>query len=97
MGEPQRKTTQSDVVIELFGIPRHRAGVAQVEVPAVTVAEALAALQERCPALRGLVKADGTPGSEYLLSIDGRTFVTDPQRALTPGCRLLLLSADAGG
>lgn len=89
--------TGTVVVVELYGIPRHRAGAAQVALQAATIAEALAALVERCPGLRGLVGPDGRLGAEYLLSLDGRAFAVDLGHALTPGSRLLLLSADAGG
>jgi molybdopterin converting factor small subunit len=84
------------VTVELFGVPRQRAGRAEVQVVAGTVTEVLAALVQACPGLAGLVQ-QGRLSPHYLLSLDGREFVSDPARVLHPGDRLLLLSADAGG
>jgi molybdopterin converting factor small subunit len=85
------------VTIELFGIPRLRAGRAELAVPAGTVGEVLAAIEQQCPALAGLRRSDGLPSPHYLLSINGERFVSDPGLPLHGGDRLLLLSADAGG
>jgi hypothetical protein len=90
-------TEDDPVVIELYGVPRLRAGRGEVSVRAATVAEALRALEVTCPALAGLVRPDGRPAPHYLLSLDGSQFLDDPDRALRPGQRLVLLSADAGG
>jgi molybdopterin converting factor small subunit len=85
------------VTVELFGVPRLRAGVAEVRTAAGTVAEVLAAVERACPGLRGLRTPEGRPAPHYLLSLDGRRFLADPAEALRDGDRLLLLSADAGG
>ena len=85
------------VTVELYGVPRLRAGRAEVTVPAGTVAEVLAALERACPGLAGLVGPDGRPSPHYLLSLDGVRFLGDPSQAVPAGARLLLLSADAGG
>jgi molybdopterin converting factor small subunit len=85
------------VTVEFFGLPRQRAGRAELVVPAGTVAEVLAEVGRRCPGLANLVQADGRLAPHYLLSIDGQRFVTDLHEALRPGDRLLVLSADAGG
>jgi molybdopterin converting factor small subunit len=84
------------VTVEFFGIPRQRAGRAELQVAAGTVAELLAAIVQACPGLAGLVR-QGRLSPHYLLSLDGREFVSDPAIVLRPGDRLLLLSADAGG
>jgi molybdopterin converting factor small subunit len=84
------------VVVELFGVPRHKAGRAEVAVEAATVAEALAELQRACPGLSGLLR-DGRLAPHYLLSLGGARFLSDLAEPLGPGDRLLLLSADAGG
>jgi molybdopterin converting factor small subunit len=84
------------VTVELFGIPRQRAGTAELQVAAGTVADVLAALVRACPGLTDVVR-DGRPGPHCLLSRDGREFVSDPATVLRPGERVLLLSADAGG
>jgi molybdopterin converting factor small subunit len=85
------------VTVEFFGIPRLRAGRAELTVAAATVGEALAAVERACPELRGLVQPDGRIAPHYLLSLDGQQFVIGPGTQLAPGERLLLLSADAGG
>jgi hypothetical protein len=85
------------VTVEFYGIPRQRAGRAELSVEAATVADALAAVACACPGLAGLVEADGHPARHYLLSLDGGSFLTDGRQRLEPGSRLLILSADAGG
>jgi molybdopterin converting factor small subunit len=85
------------VTVEFYGMPRQRAGRAELTVAAATVAEVLAAVARACPRLADLVREDGRLAPHYLLSLDGREFVADPRQALRPGERLLLLSADAGG
>ena len=85
------------VTVELFGVPRARAGLAELSVSAATAGEALAALAAACPGLGELCRPDGRLAPQYLLSLDGKRFVTDLAEPLRPGERLLLLSADAGG
>jgi hypothetical protein len=87
----------ADVTIEFYGLPRHRAGRAELGVTAATVADALAAVVAACPGLREICTADGRLAPHYLLSLDGERFLTEPHEPLPPGSRLLLLSADAGG
>jgi molybdopterin converting factor small subunit len=86
-----------NIVVEFFGVPRARAGRNELELPTGTVAEILTRIEAACPGLKGLRMADGCLAPHYLLSLDGRTFLTDPSQSLTPGDRVLLLSADAGG
>ena len=85
------------ITVEFFGMPRQRAGRAELAVPARTVAELLAALERECPGLAGLRRGDGQLAPHYLLSINGERFTADESQTLRPGDRLLLLSADAGG
>ena len=85
------------VTVELYGVPRQRAGRAELAVAARTVAEVLEAVERACPGLAGMRRPDGRLAGHYLLSIDGRQFVTDPGLEVRPGDRVLLLSADAGG
>jgi hypothetical protein len=88
---------QPEVAVEFYGIPRQRAGRAELHVPAGTVAEVLAAVERACPGLAGLVRPDGRLTAHYLLSVEGHRFVTDWHETLRAGTRLLLLSADVGG
>jgi molybdopterin converting factor small subunit len=89
--------SQYAVIVEFYGVPRARAGRPEIDVLAATVAEALAAVADRCPALKGLFQSDGRLAPQYLVSVEGEHFVTDLAEPLRPGTRLLLLSADAGG
>lgn len=88
---------RASITVEFYGVPRQRAGCAEATVRADTLAEALSALMAAFPQLDGLRRPDGGPAGHYLVSQDGTRFLTDPQQRLEPGCRLLLLSADAGG
>lgn len=84
------------VIVEFYGVPRLRAGQAQLAVEAVTVHAALAAVAAVCPGLADvLVGVRLAP--HYLLSVNGERFVTELDSELVPGTVLLLLSADAGG
>ncbi len=85
------------VTVEFYGLPRQRAGRAELTVPAGTVAETLRAVEKTCPGLAGLVQADGRLAPHYLLSVNGERFVDDLNQRLHPTDRMLLLSADAGG
>ena len=85
------------ITVELFGIPRQRAGVAQVEVDGVRLDEILAALVARFPRLADECIADDRLQAGYLANLNGRRFVSDPDTLLQPGDALLILSADAGG
>jgi hypothetical protein len=86
-----------EVTIEFFGVPRLRAGRAELRVRAGTAADALSAAERACPGLAGLRGPDGRLAPAYLLSLDGDRFITDLGERLRPADRLLLLSADAGG
>jgi molybdopterin converting factor small subunit len=90
-------STMAMITIEFFGIPRQRAGCAQATLCGQTVDEALAAIEASYPNLRGLRRPDGGVAAQYLLSLNGKSFLSDPAQRLEPGSRLLLLSADAGG
>ena len=85
------------VTVEFYGVPRQRAGRAELTVAARTIADLLEAIEEACPGLAELRRPDGQLAGHYLLSIEGRQFVTDVRQELRPGERVLLLSADAGG
>jgi len=85
------------VIVEFFGVPRLRAGRAELEVPAGTIAATLAAVSQSCPALADLVEVGGRLAPHYRLSLNSERFLCDLDHLLLPGDRLLLLSADAGG
>ena len=85
------------VIVELYGVPRLRAGRRACEVAAASAGDAMAALEAACPALSGCVLLDGWPLPAYRLSLNGQLFVTNPSQRLAPGDSLILLAADAGG
>ena len=89
--------TAEAVTVEFYGVGRLRAGCAEITVPAGAIAEVLHAVERDCPGMKGLMTAAGGPSPQYLVSLDGEEFVTDFQRTLRSGCRVLVLSADAGG
>lgn len=87
---------ERSITVELYGMPRHRAGVAELTVTARTVGELLEAVVRDCPGLASLVEG-GRLAPQYLLSISGQRFVSDLGQVLQAGDRVLLLSADVGG
>jgi hypothetical protein len=85
------------VTIELYGVPRLRAGVGRVSVDAATLSGALDALGVACPTLAGPVVERGRVQPAFRLSLNGERFVSDPETPLRSGDVLILLSADVGG
>jgi molybdopterin converting factor small subunit len=85
------------ITVELFGVPRLRAGVARVSLEAATLGEALRGLGHACPVLEGSVLRGGGLHPAYRLSLNSDRFVSDPGLPLADGDALLLLAADAGG
>ena len=85
------------VTVEFFGMPRQRAGRADLVLPAATILQLLQSVAQACPQLNDLRQADGRLSPHYLLSINGQRFLTDLQEELRSGDQVLLLSADAGG
>jgi molybdopterin converting factor small subunit len=85
------------VTIELYGVARLRAGRAEVEVEARSLAEALAALAAACPVLVPAVIAGERLAPSWLVALNGAQITADPSTPLGDGDRLVLVSADAGG
>jgi molybdopterin converting factor small subunit len=83
--------------VELFGIARARAGVAEAEVEADSLGGVLRALAGRFPNLEGEVIRDGALAEGWLVSLDGERFVDDPATPVPDGATLLLITAHAGG
>jgi molybdopterin converting factor small subunit len=82
--------------VEFLGIPRERAGLAEVEIEGETLGQVLDAVARRFPRLRDLV-ADGRLHPSLAASLNADVFITDPATRLANDDRLLILSADAGG
>jgi molybdopterin converting factor small subunit len=82
--------------VELYGQLRWLAGAREVEVAAETVAEAIAELCRKAPALgRLLVSPDGLPSRHVIVVVDDE--VVSQASVLLPGARMSLLPAVAGG
>jgi molybdopterin converting factor small subunit len=82
--------------VELLGVPRERAGIAELELEARTLGQLLVALAVRCPSLGELIIGDRLQPS-IIANLNGDRFVNDPRTELTEGDSVLILSADAGG
>jgi molybdopterin converting factor small subunit len=85
------------VTVEFYGIPRERAGVAEVTVPAARLRDVLAQLAAGFPRLSEACLERGRLRQGYVANVNGQRFVSDPELLLQPGDRLLILAADAGG
>jgi molybdopterin converting factor small subunit len=82
--------------VEFLGIPRERAGVADLDVEADTLGQLLRVLVDRFPELRELV-VNGELHPSIVANLNGDEFVSDPDQELAKGDHLLILSADVGG
>ena len=85
------------VKVELFGIPRARAGVAQTVAVGHDLGDVLSDLSARFPDLAASC-IDGRhlkPG--FTVNLSGNRFVTEPETLLHDGDSVLILSLDAGG
>ena len=85
------------VRVELLGVPRARAGVAETMAEGSQLGEVLADLARRFPKLAETCFSHGRLQAGYLASVNGSRFVRDPGTPLRPGDIVLILSADAGG
>lgn len=84
------------MVVEFLGIPRERAGVAELQLDARTLGEALELMVRRVPRMSELVRG-GRLHPSLAASLNADAFVHDPETPLAADDRLLILSADAGG
>jgi sulfur-carrier protein len=82
--------------VELLGLARERAGVAELELEADTLGQLLTALQIRFPSFRELIAVDRLQPS-FTANLNGDRFITDPDTRLRQTDSVLILSADAGG
>jgi molybdopterin converting factor small subunit len=85
------------VKVELFGIPRARAGVAETHAEGRTLGDVFEDLAGRFPRLAEDCIAGRTLKPGYTANIRGEHFTTDPSTLLKVGDNVLLLSLDAGG
>ena len=85
------------VTVELFGIPRARAGVSQTIAEGTTLGDVCLDLARRFPTLGDACIEGRTLKPGYTANLRGEQFVTDPSTELKDGDAILLLSLDAGG
>jgi molybdopterin converting factor small subunit len=85
------------VTIELYGVPRMRAGRDEIAVEADCLGDALAALGRECPVLAPSVINGRRLQPCYVVAINGIQFTVDAKHPLRDGDAIVLLSADAGG
>ena len=85
------------VEVELFGIPRARAGTERTSVTGDCLGDVLADLAAKFPTL-GEACIDGRSlRPSFMANLGGRRFVSAPDTPLAEGETVLLLSIDAGG
>jgi molybdopterin converting factor small subunit len=82
--------------VEFLGVPRQRAGVAELDVAADTLGGLLGILAARLPALGELIAVDRLHPA-CVANLNGDRFVSDPGTPLAADDCVLILSADAGG
>ena len=82
--------------VEFFGVPRQRAGIANLEVDADTLGQLLRKLAVQMPPLAEVIAID-RPHPSFLANLNGDQFVSDPQTPLLDDDCVIILSADAGG
>jgi len=82
--------------VEFFGVPRERAGISELELPADTLGQLLGSLAERMPSLSEIIQHDRLHPA-FVANLNGDRFVTDPDTPLGADDLVLILSADAGG
>ena len=89
------------IVVEFFGVPRRRTGVAVAEFefdqPALDVAAVITQLCQRYPDLDGTCFQGAWLVDGYTLNLNGDRFLSSQLDVLTDNDHLLLMSADAGG
>lgn len=86
------------VRVELFGVPRLRAGRARLTVEAATLGAAVRELAALCPELTaaGVIVGDWVHPA-YRLCLNGDRFPSGPAEPLRHDDAILLMAADAGG
>lgn len=85
------------VTVELFGIPRLRAGITRVDATGKTLGEVFCELAERFPSLGETCICGRHLREGFSANLRGERFVSDPDTILEDGDSILLLSTDAGG
>jgi sulfur-carrier protein len=85
------------VAVELFGIARDRAGIAETTAIGANLGDVLADLATRFPRLAETCIDGRALRSGFIANLGAERFVTAPETPLCDGDTILLLSLDAGG
>ena len=85
------------VTIELYGLPRLRAGAERLEVAPGRLREILTALAAALPGLVPDIVRDGQLTEHALIAVDGRDLLVDPHADIPDDTVLVLISAQSGG
>ena len=85
------------VAVELFGIPRARAGIAQTVAVGRNLGDVLADLAQKFPSLADICIEGRSLRPGFIVNLSAERFVTSPETPLRDGDTVLLLSLDAGG
>jgi molybdopterin converting factor small subunit len=86
-----------EVEVELFGIPRARAGVARTTAAGQCLGDVLENLAQRFPQLAETCIDGRRLRPNFTANVRGQRFVTSPDTRLAEGDTVLILSLDAGG
>jgi molybdopterin converting factor small subunit len=85
------------IAVELFGIPRSRAGIAQTSAAGSNLGEVLADLARKFPHLADTCIDGGALRPGFIANLNAQRFVTAPETPMSEGDTVLLMSLDAGG
>ena len=85
------------VPVELFGIPRARAGLAQTSAVGSNLGDVLADLARKYPPLAEICIDGRSLRPGFIVNLSAERFVSSPETPLSEGDTVLLLSLDAGG
>jgi molybdopterin converting factor small subunit len=85
------------VAVELFGIPRSRAGLATTTAIGSNLGDVLADLARKFPPLAETCIDGRSLRPGFIVNLSAERFVTSPETQLNEGDTVLLLSLDAGG
>lgn len=83
--------------VELYGLPRLRAGAERCDVPPGRLRDIVAALAAALPGLVPDIIAAGALTEHALIAVDGRDLLVDPDTRISDESVLVMISAQAGG
>jgi molybdopterin-guanine dinucleotide biosynthesis protein A len=79
-------------VLEFFGQARRRAGRERIEIPIGTLGEVLKFAEPQL-----VIHREGEIARQFLISLNGRDFVRDPEIPIGPGDRVIVMDSGVGG